>query len=189
MVPDSKVEAIGGVLGDPNRPLKERFRALFTLKGLGGEAAIAAISQCFGDPSVLLKHELAYCLGQMQDVRAIPKLIEVLSDSKEDPMVRHEAGEALGAIGDPSVECVLRKYSQDPCVDVAETCQLALGRLEWLQSSPGQNQDSEKSLGTEFLSVDPAPPDQETDVDKLKERLLDETLPLFDRLVVYFFFK
>ncbi|KAG0724520.1 Deoxyhypusine hydroxylase [Chionoecetes opilio] len=180
MVRDSKVEAIGGVLGDPNRPLKERFRALFTLKGLGGERAIEAISQCFNDPSALLKHELAYCLGQMKDVRAIPKLIEVLGDSKQEPMVRHEAGEALGAIGDPMVEDVLRKYSKDPCIDVAETCQLALSRLEWLQTSSGR-QETDKSSGTEFLSVDPAPPHQETDVAKLKTILVDETLPLFDR--------
>lgn len=180
MVPDSKVEAIGGVLNDPSRPLKERFRALFTLKGLGGEAAIKAISHCFSDPSALLKHELAYCLGQMGDIKAIPKLIEVLSDSNQDPMVRHEAGEALGAIGDPSVEDVLRKYSKDPCVDVAETCQLALGRLEWLKSSAGMKQDK-NTTGTQFLSVDPAPPNQETDIAKLKEQLVDETLPLFER--------
>lgn len=184
MVPDSKIEAIGGVLADPCRPLKERFRALFTLKGLGGEAAISAISRCFDDPSALLKHELAYCLGQMGDVKAIPKLIEVLSDAKQEPMVRHEAGEALGAIGDPTVEDVLRKYSQDPCVDVAETCQLALGRLEWLQTSAGKSQDSKTSAGTQFLSVDPAPPEQETNIVKLKERLVDETLPLFERLVL-----
>lgn len=171
-----KVETVGSVLGDPQQPLKERFRALFTLKGLGGEAAIAAISQCFDDPSVLLKHELAYCLGQMKDVRAIPKLIEVLSDVNQDPMVRHEAGEALGAIGDPSVEDALQKYSQDPCVDVAETCQLALGRIQWLKTH-----ETQASTGTEFLSIDPAPPDQETNVDKLRERLVDETLSLFDR--------
>lgn len=180
MVPDSKIEAIGGVLGDPCRPLKERFRALFTLRGLGGEAAIKAISQNFDDPSALLKHELAYCLGQMGDVRAIPKLTEVLSDPNQEPMVRHEAGEALGAIGDPSVEDVLRKHCKDPNVDVAETCQLALGRLEWLRSTEGKGQGKD-ARGTEFLSVDPAPPDQETDIAKLKERLVDETMPLFER--------
>ena len=183
------MEVIGGVLRDPNRPLKERFRALFTLKGLGGEAAIAAISQCFGDTSALLKHELAYCLGQMKDVRAIPKLTEILGDCNQDPMVRHEAGEALGAIGDPSVEDVLQRYSQDPCVDVAETCQLALSRLKWLHNLAGNGNSlhTGPSSRTEFLSVDPAPPDQETDVDKLKERLVDETLPLFDRFVEDYF--
>lgn len=89
---ESAVKSIGKVLNDPSRPMKERFRALFTLRNLGGEAAIECISECFIDESVLLKHELAYCLGQMQDKRAIPVLRSVLEDQKQDPIVRHEAG-------------------------------------------------------------------------------------------------
>ncbi|KAK8748130.1 hypothetical protein OTU49_016328, partial [Cherax quadricarinatus] len=179
MVPDSKIEAIGRVLKDQNRPLKERFRALFTLKNLGGECAIASISQCFTDPSVLLKHELAYCLGQMRDTRAIPKLVEILKDVEQEPMVRHEAGEALGAIGDPTVLDLLRSYSKDPVTEVAETCQLAVGRIEWLQS---ESSKVEKFDGADqFFSIDPAPPAMETNVDKLREMLVDESLPLFDR--------
>lgn len=87
-----QILAIGRVLNDENRPLKERFRALFTLKNIGGELAIEQINNGFKDPSALLKHELAYCLGQMQDVRAAPVLIKVLKDTKQEPMVRHEAG-------------------------------------------------------------------------------------------------
>lgn len=44
------------------------------------------------DQSALLKHELAYCLGQMQDKRAIPTLTAVLKDREQEVMVRHEAG-------------------------------------------------------------------------------------------------
>lgn len=91
-VSETAVKNIGRVLNDPARPMKERFRALFTLRNLGGEAAIECISQCFVDDSVLLKHELAYCLGQMQDKRAIPILRSVLEDIMQDPIVRHEAG-------------------------------------------------------------------------------------------------
>ncbi|ROT79601.1 Deoxyhypusine hydroxylase [Penaeus vannamei] len=164
MVPDNKIEAIGSVLKDEKRPLKERFRALFTLRNLGGDTAIAAISQCFDDPSALLKHELAYCLGQMGDVKAIPKLIEVLKDVQQEPMVRHEAGEALGAIGDPSVLTLLREYSKDPVVEVAETCQLAVGRIEWLQSEAKEREKFESD--GKFLSVDPTPPSTETSTEK-----------------------
>lgn len=91
-VSDEKTEEIGNLLNDKNRPLKERFRALFTLKNLGGPVAIAAISRCFADESALLKHELAYCLGQMQDASAIPTLVKVIEDTTQEPMVRHEAG-------------------------------------------------------------------------------------------------
>ena len=37
-----------------------------------------SIVQGFSDESALLKHEIAYCLGQLQDPIAIPVLIQVL---------------------------------------------------------------------------------------------------------------
>lgn len=95
-----KVEAVGKILNDNERPLKERFRALFTLKNIGGHGAIKAISDCFQDPSALLKHELAYCLGQMQDPEALPILYEILSNTEEHPMVRHEAGISFALLTD-----------------------------------------------------------------------------------------
>jgi len=92
-----------------NVPLHKRFRALFTLKSLKDEDAVRIISQgtplpsrarimcsdrvyslAFSDDSALLKHELAYCLGQMKVKTALPTLESVLRDENEDPMVRHE---------------------------------------------------------------------------------------------------
>lgn len=92
---DDRIENVGKILNDPQRPMKERFRALFTLKNIKGELAIKLIAQAFSDDSDLLKHELAYCLGQMQDPAAIPVLIKVLEDVREVPMVRHEAGKIV----------------------------------------------------------------------------------------------
>ncbi|XP_064252450.1 deoxyhypusine hydroxylase isoform X2 [Passer domesticus] len=175
MVTEQEVEAIGRTLVDAAQPLPARFRALFTLRNLGGRAAVEWISRAFGDGSALLKHELAYCLGQMQDEAAIPVLIRVLEDTAQEPMVRHEAGEALGAIGNPDVLDILKRYSQDPVVEVAETCQLAVRRLEWLQNN------KERPGSSPYLSVDPAPPAEETDVAKLREILLDESQELFER--------
>uniref|UniRef100_A0A8P0TMW9 deoxyhypusine monooxygenase n=1 Tax=Canis lupus familiaris TaxID=9615 RepID=A0A8P0TMW9_CANLF len=177
MVTEQEVEAIGRTLVDTRQPLQARFRALFTLRGLGGPGAIAWISRAFGDDSALLKHELAYCLGQMQDSRAIPVLVDVLRDARQEPMVRHEAGEALGAIGNPEVLDVLKQYCTDPVIEVAETCQLAVRRLEWLQE---HSREPAVAAGP-YLSVDPAPPAEEQDVGRLREVLLDEARPLFDR--------
>lgn len=92
MVTEEFVNRIGDVLANPWLPLKERFRALFTLKNLGGKWAVENIAKCFNDKSCLLKHELAYCLGQMQNYDAIPYLVKVLEDVSQEPMVRHEAG-------------------------------------------------------------------------------------------------
>ncbi|KFP04409.1 Deoxyhypusine hydroxylase, partial [Calypte anna] len=118
MVTEEEVAAIGRTLVDASQPLPARFRALFTLRNLGGRAAVDWISRAFGDGSALLKHELAYCLGQMGDEAAIPVLIRVLQDTSQEPMVRHEAGEALGAIGNPDVLDILKCYSEDPVVEV-----------------------------------------------------------------------
>ncbi|XP_008496640.2 deoxyhypusine hydroxylase [Calypte anna] len=175
MVTEEEVAAIGRTLVDASQPLPARFRALFTLRNLGGRAAVDWISRAFGDGSALLKHELAYCLGQMGDEAAIPVLIRVLQDTSQEPMVRHEAGEALGAIGNPDVLDILKCYSEDPVVEVAETCQLAVRRLEWLK-------ENKQELGTSpYLSVDPAPPAEESDVAELHRTLLDESRSLFDR--------
>ncbi|KAJ3599366.1 hypothetical protein NHX12_033329 [Muraenolepis orangiensis] len=174
-----QIQAVGSVLADPSKDLSQRFRALFTLRDLGGAEAIEWISKTFVDDSALLKHELAYCLGQMQDKRAIPTLTAVLRDTQQDPMVRHEAGEALGAIGDPVVLPILEEYAKDPVVEVAETCQLALRRLEWLQSG-GHAQDGVVDTNP-YSSVDPAPPAPQKSIPELRAALLDETQPLFER--------
>nr|XP_060616693.1 deoxyhypusine hydroxylase-like [Anolis sagrei ordinatus]XP_060616694.1 deoxyhypusine hydroxylase-like [Anolis sagrei ordinatus] len=175
MVTEQEIEQIGQVLADPSLPLTARFRALFTLRNVGGPAAIEWIGKAFADDSALLKHELAYCLGQMQDERALPILIAVLQDQRQEAMVRHEAGEALGAIGNPKVLDILKQYSDDPVIEVAETCQLAVKRMEWLQAYRGG------PVAGPYLSVDPAPPSEEADVGKLKQVLLEESRPLFER--------
>ncbi|XP_038068847.1 deoxyhypusine hydroxylase-like [Patiria miniata] len=176
----SKIERIGAILVDPTRPLPERFRALFTLRNLGGSTALACIGRCFADDSALLKHECAYCLGQMQDEGAISMLVEVLEDVKQEPIVRHEAGEALGAIGSPDILNILKKYEHDPITEIAETCQLAIQRIEWLQSEQRTQEESQISANP-FKSVDPAPPAVPATLEELQARLLDEDASLFDR--------
>ncbi|CAG9805449.1 unnamed protein product [Chironomus riparius] len=173
---DERVENVGKILNDPNRPMKERFRALFTLKNIKGPIAIKCIEEAFVDDSDLLKHELAYCLGQMKDTRAIPALIKVLEDVNQAPMVRHEAGEALGAIGCPSVIDLLEKYSKDPIVEVAETCQIALDRVKWMQEQEKLDDNNP------YASVDPSPPmaNKQT-VTELQNVLMDDKESLFKR--------
>lgn len=181
MASGEQVAAVGKVLVDPGMDLTRRFRALFTLKNLGGGEAVEWIGKAFSDESALLKHELAYCLGQMQDRHAIPTLTAVLKDTQQEPMVRHEAGEALGAIGDPIVLGLLKEYSQDPVIEVAETCQLAVRRLEWLQSGGEKQLDPANTDKNPYCSVDPAPPAERKTVSELRSNLLDESLPLFER--------
>ena len=48
--------------------------------------------------SALLRHEVAFVLGQMQHPTALPALSTSLKRQHEHNMVRHEAAEALGAL-------------------------------------------------------------------------------------------
>ncbi|KAJ3623928.1 hypothetical protein MTP99_017591 [Tenebrio molitor] len=176
-ITENQIRNIGKVLKNESRPLKERFRALFTLRNIGGPVSIECIKECFGDSSALLKHELAYCLGQMQDTYAISTLVKVLEDTQQEPMVRHEAAEALGAIASPDTISILEKFKSDPVIEVAETCQLALDRVKWLNSS----QNEKLSVKSPYNSVDPAPPATSTNVAELKSTLLDENASLFER--------
>lgn len=176
MVSQEQIKAIGCVLNNKERPLKERFRALFTLKNIGGADAIDEISRGFSDDSALLKHELAYCLGQMQDTKALGILTKVLEDVNQEPMVRHEAAEAMGAIGAADVIPILEKYKNDPVVEVAETCTIALDRVKWLQSGQSVKDNNP------YASVDPSPPAEPTKtVEELKAIYLDPKKSLFER--------
>ena len=147
---------------------------MFTLKNIGGQQCIDWIAKAFGDESALLKHKVAYCLGQLQDPLAIPILTQVLSDPAREPIVRHEAAEALAAIGGEEVEATMRKYSEDEVVEVRETCQLALDMINF-------RKNNKKVASNEFGSVDPAPPSEEKCVDNLKQILMDSKLSLFER--------
>jgi deoxyhypusine monooxygenase len=142
---------------DRATPLPARFRALFSLRGLGGDAVRAAFAKgaslssatsppaatslllrlssrrpCAGleDPSALLRHEIAFCLGQMQDAESVGILIALLENASEHPMVRHEAAEALGAIATPRCLEPLRAHVDDESQEVRETCRLALRRVQ-----------------------------------------------------------
>ena len=81
-----------------------------------------------------MKHEIAYVLGQMQNPLAIPSLINQLQDTREDVMVKHEAAEALGAIGDRRALSILQQYRDDSEIVLDESCEVALDLLELVAS-------------------------------------------------------
>ena len=66
----------------------------------------------------------------------------VLRDKHENPMVRHEAAEALGSIADRRCISLLHDFSKDPEPIVAESCVVALDMLEYEESGELQYVDS-----------------------------------------------
>ena len=182
---DDTIAKVGAILNDQSRGMAERFRALFTLRNIHVEASIKEISRCFSDPSALLKHECAYCLGQMQDISVIPVLINLLEDLNQQPIVRHEAGEALGTIARSpvysSIIPVLQKYTSGTSALVSDTCHIALEFIEWKQATVTNHYKI-----SPFNSFDPAPPMSEGDVHSWGNDLLDSSLSLFKRYRVMF---
>lgn len=172
------------------------MRAIFYLRTIGGNDAIEGLCKALADKSgsTLFRHEVAYVLGQMQAVPAISTLVAVLSDAEDDPIVRHESGEALGAVAEPSTLEILEKFSTDVRPEVAETCQIAASRVRWAIENKVSGADNVK--GTEgnlndnpFESVDPAPADKKPsskDIPKYQQILTDQNIPLFDRYKAMF---
>lgn len=94
--------------------------------------------QCSG---ALFRHEIGYVLGQMQHPAAVPALRAALERSGENPMVRHEAAEALGSIGKEECLAVLQRYRGDGERIVKESCEVALDMLEYENSDQFQYAD------------------------------------------------
>jgi hypothetical protein len=63
--------------------LVQRYRALFALRNKGGEEAVAVLGEAFSTSSALLKHEVAYVMGQMQHPASAAALGRVLQVSKK----------------------------------------------------------------------------------------------------------
>ncbi|CAK7346441.1 unnamed protein product [Dovyalis caffra] len=167
---------------DQTQPIHERFRALFSLRNLKGPGPRNALIHATRDSSNLLAHEAAFALGQMQDSEAIPALEAVLNDLSLHPIVRHEAAEALGAIGlESNVPLLKNSLTNDPAQEVRETCELALKRIEETNATSSVDGSSvaEKSP---FMSVDPAAPAAScSSVDELRGVLLDEKRGMYER--------
>ncbi|OJK00760.1 hypothetical protein ASPACDRAFT_77667 [Aspergillus aculeatus ATCC 16872] len=189
---DETVLTLRKVLTSESEPLARRFRALFSLKYLAclqpptekTLPAIQAIAAGFSSKSALLKHELAYCLGQTRNPDAVSYLQQVLKDTEEDAMCRHEAAEALGALGyEDSLEILKSLRDNEKELDVIrETCDIAVDRIIWENS---EERKAEKLKPSDFTSIDPAPPlpmaAEQPSIPELEKTLLDTKLPLFQR--------
>lgn len=136
-------EALKQRLLDPSLPLFVRYRAMFSLRNRNTEEAVLALAAGFDDASPLFRHEVAYVMGQMQHPASVPALKRVLEDGAEHRMVRHEAAEALGAVGGAECEAILAKFKEDGEVVVRESCEVALDTMEyWVANEAGLTEDA-----------------------------------------------
>jgi deoxyhypusine monooxygenase len=107
---------------------------MFSLRDMNTDEAALALVRGFKDSSALFRHEIAYVLGQMQRTCTVPGLAEVLRDSSEHRMVRHEAAESLGSIGGSEAEHILQGFRDDEELIVHQSCAVALDTMDYWSS-------------------------------------------------------
>ena len=140
------IPTLQSTLLDTSLPLFARYRAMFALRDLASPPtlptavpAVHALATGFADPSALFRHEIAFVFGQLSHPASIPALVKCLSDTKEESMVRHEAAEALGSLGDEEgVEDVLRGFVDDAEQVVRESIVVALDMAEFERSGESE---------------------------------------------------
>jgi len=156
-------DTIGAILLDSERPLFERYRAMFSLRNRGSAADIEQLGLTLinDKSSALLRHEVAYVLGQTGRPDSLDFLKESLGRLDESNMVRHEAAEALGAIDGgrwDEVEAVLKDFMNDDDVVVRESCAVALDAAEYF----GQDDNDDKDCCIGSHDRDDVVADEET---------------------------
>lgn len=76
---------------------------------------------------------------------------------------------------------ILEKYLKDPVIEVAETCELALERIKWFERG-----EDRILLANPYNSVDPAPALDNSNVQELRNILIDDNASLFLRYQAMF---
>lgn len=194
------VERCATTLRDQTVSMNDRFHALFQLRSIGTQDAIDALLErlCASrEPSALLRHEVAFALGQMRAEGAIEVLTETLRDASEDGMVRHECAEALGAIGVEKCVDALREACADAKREVRETAELALRKLEHRGAggeptgsavgSAKERLSANAEQDTPFYGVDPVPAmPMDTPFEVLREMILNDEGDMWSRYSAMF---
>ena len=149
---DLTTQEIGDLLCDESLDLVERYRAMFSLRNRAGEESVLQLCRALvtDTSSPLLRHEVAFVLGQLQHPSSIDALETSLARKEEHVMVRHESAEALGAIDVQNseqwqiIEATLTKYQQDDILAVAESCIVALDAADyWGHVIPAEDECSD----------------------------------------------
>ena len=162
------LEKYEATLSDTAAPIADRVDSLFCIKAFSGPEAVDALVRSFHkEPkSELLKHEICYCLGQMNRSEEHVKRMQPFLEAVVDPqagfpeIVVHEAVEALGNLSHENTEKLLTQNDVGHAANVMveETCFLVKGLMKWKQDTKNGETEGLKFSDLKFKTNDPAPP-------------------------------
>lgn len=148
---------LGNILMNSDNTMFQRYRAMFSLRNRGGTDAVVQLCRALTDDtsSALLRHEVAYVLGQMQHPISVEALEISLRRTTEHPMVRHESAEALGAIDGrwEDVERILQEFTNDLDIVVRESCLVALDAADYWRTEQVIAEESDTDINTDDLTL------------------------------------
>eukprot|EP00835_Amoeboradix_gromovi_P006893 NODE_932_length_2992_cov_0.336675.p1 type:complete len:326 gc:universal NODE_932_length_2992_cov_0.336675:779-1756(+) len=159
------------ILKSESENIADRFHALFTLRTLfsknqfNPDLFVNAIYHSLSRSTALLQHELCYVLGQFQNAKTrtlqIKYLNAVLFGDFSD-IVRHEAAEALGALG--GEDALARVLSEgevrnDSFNLVRDTIYLSIQKYRYEKANG--------KISSYYDSIDPAPALESRNLDEL----------------------
>lgn len=193
-------EKIKELLLNYDTDISSKIRCLFFGRFHGDEESAEMLLKSLNySQSVLFRHEVLYVLGQMGLKSPLPYLYKILADENEHPMVRHEAGEAIAAIGEDESFEIVNKYVNDSSPAVSETCYLAAHSLKLKREKKfqenNQKGNSKQHIGSgisninAFNTTDPTPPKSSCEVSQIEtlaSDLLNENIKLEKRYAVLF---
>ena len=194
LIDHDKVPEYAATLQDLSQLIAKRVSSLWCLRTVASLEAVEALFKAFEieQKSELLKHEICYCLGQMdkspEHVEKIQAFLEQVLDGDHPKIVLHEAVEALGNINSENTLKLLKRFENEQSEILYETCFLTIKLVEWRESTDNGKSEGLNLSKLKFTTNDPAPPfnyirePKYKDIDYLQSIILDNVnFNLFDR--------
>lgn len=128
------------ILLDQSSTAEQRIQATFQLlKENTDNAANTLIHALENDPSPIVRHECAYCLGEMDPKRSFSALVQAI-EHDENIFVVHEASLALGNLGVIEGKEILENLLNHNDNDLVLTARISLQRLDMKLEPPSHQQ-------------------------------------------------
>src|SRR3989344_9572302 len=123
------------IILDLNATKEERIQAAFHLENAGDDDSVKIMGKAlFNEPSPIVRHEIAFSLGESCNPALASKYLMKAIEKDENIFVRHEEILAMATLGKKEFIPFIKKYINSPELEIAESAEIALQRLEQISS-------------------------------------------------------